>query len=140
MQGRLSQAPEGRPQAFPWNTWREEFTRARALGFDAIEWLVTVEHFDENPIWTASGVEQIRAHVTASGVCVRSVCADMFISQSFTRTSEAERLSRVKALEHLIIQCASLDVSVLLVPVLERAELRTDEDVATLQESLREPL
>ena len=55
MQGRLSPQATGHLQAFPWKTWELEFERARAIGFDCLEWLFEADSFEKNPIWTRDG-------------------------------------------------------------------------------------
>ena len=55
MQGRLSALVDGKIQAFPWNEWREEFPRAKALGLGRMEWTIDQERLRENPLTTESG-------------------------------------------------------------------------------------
>ena len=43
MQGRLSQKNNLPLQSFPFNTWENEFYRAKTIGFNKIEWLVDKE-------------------------------------------------------------------------------------------------
>ena len=43
MQGRLSALVDGKIQAFPWDEWREEFPRAKALGLGRMEWTIDQE-------------------------------------------------------------------------------------------------
>ena len=40
MQGRLSPVIDGKIQAFPTLTWREEFEHAEKIGFNLIEWVL----------------------------------------------------------------------------------------------------
>src|SRR4051794_19639769 len=79
MQGRLSPRPEGKLQEFPWRSYREEFARAARLGLHSIEWIFEAPRFEENPLWTEAGREEIRELTAASGVRVQSVCADYFM-------------------------------------------------------------
>src|SRR5688572_25866868 len=118
MQGRLSTRLPGRLQAFPWDTWEQEFSSAQACGFDSIEWLLTSERHEQNPLWTDAGLASIRARSAATGVQVRSVCADYFITRPFLRVSPVERLDSLAVLERLIAQSAALGAEVVLVPAL----------------------
>ena len=61
MQGRLSALVDGKIQAFPWNEWREEFPRAKALGIGRMEWTIDQDRLRENPLTTESGRERDRA-------------------------------------------------------------------------------
>lgn len=140
MQGRLS-APTGTGlQVFPWATWKEEFTRARACGFEAIEWLVTAGTLESNPIWADATLDEIRGRIAETGIHVRSLCADCLIARPFVRVSEPARRQSVDILNRLIVQSARLGAEVVVVPVLEHGEARTDADAALVVESLREPL
>ncbi len=61
MQGRLSAMVDGKIQAFPWNEWREEFSRAKALGLTRMEWTIDQDRLRENPLTTAAGRADIAA-------------------------------------------------------------------------------
>jgi len=140
MQGRLSPPVPERLQAFPWSSWEQEFSNASACGFDAIEWVFEADGYQQNPIWTEAGVERIQQRVTATGVQVRSVCADYFLAHPFFRVSEQERAQSVNVLGELIAQAARMGVRTILLPVLEEAEICTDAERAQLLDSLRGPL
>ena len=140
MQGRLSPPPEGRIQAFPWSSWREEFTYAGECGFDFIEWLFESDHFEQNPLWTKAGLSQITELISQTGVKVRSVCADYFMAHPFFRVSDEERLKSIAILETLIQRASLIGVETILLPVLEISEVRTDAEKVLLLESLRTPL
>src|SRR6187549_3224184 len=79
MQGRLSPRPAGKLQEFPWHSYRDEFAKAARLGLHSIEWIFEAPRFEENPLWTEAGREEIRELVVQSGVHVQSVCADYFM-------------------------------------------------------------
>jgi hexulose-6-phosphate isomerase len=140
MQGRLSPPIDGKMQTFPWTSWREEFQLAREIGFDLIEWLFDPTGYEDNPLWTGSGLREIQACIRSSGVRVETCCAHYFLAHPFFRVGEAERLRSVTVLEKLIEQSASLGIRTLLLPVLETAEVRTDEERDLLYASLRGPL
>jgi L-ribulose-5-phosphate 3-epimerase len=133
MQGRLSRR-QGEPvQSFPWTSWREEFAQARDCGFARIEWLVTADRLDENPIWTDEGVREIRRQVTTTGVAVTSVCADCFIRRPLFRVSDIERQSNEALLERLLARCGQIGIEVVLLPFLEGNAIRDrDEGLAVL--------
>ena len=140
MQGRLSLPPAARVQAFPWGSWDKEFTVAAHCGFAAIEWLFEAERFDQNPIWTDAGRDAIRRASEKSGVKVKSLCADYFMLHPFHGVSSAARAHSVGILCNLLHAAAAMGIQILLVPVLEAAELRDASDESTLFEALRDPL
>ena len=56
MQGRLSPPINKKIQKFPHNYWKDEFSLARKIGFDLIEWVVD----DENtPIFYDEQINEI---------------------------------------------------------------------------------
>lgn len=137
LQGRLSPPPIGRPQAFPWATWPDEFSLARDCGFEQLEWLVTADRVAANPIWSDAGLAAIRERMAATGVAVTSLCADCFIGRPFVRVPEADRRASAELLERLIGQCARVGIGVVLVPLLEDGAIRDDRERAAVLDALR---
>lgn len=137
MQGRLSPPPPHRIQAFPWGSWEEEFRRARTLGFDCIEWLFEDEGYEHNPLWTEEGVHCINQVIQDHGVAVTSVCADYFMDHPFFRVSSEECARSVMVLKRLIEQAAHIAAKVILVPLLEVAEIRSEAETNDLVSALQ---
>src|SRR6478736_2309064 len=98
MQGRLSPRPENRLQAFPHQTWPEEFAKAKRLGFSYLEWIYEAERAEENPIASSAGRAAIRACATESGLPVGSVCADYFMIHRLAGGTACERKEHAAAL------------------------------------------
>ena len=140
MQGRLSPPPPDRIQAFPWDSWEHEFIYARQLGLDRIEWVFEDENHESNPVWTSDGVKRIMAIAESEGVAVKSVCADYFMPHPFFRVTAEERAKSIQVLERLIQQGAEVGIEVILIPVVEIAEVRSDEDRRLLLDSVRQCL
>jgi len=140
VQGRLSPPVPGRLQAFPWRTWRDEFSRARTCGFASIEWVFEVDRYDQNPIWAQEGVVAITRQVDETGVRVDSICADYFMAHPFFGVAERERQETIAALEQLIRRAAAVGAKTVLLPVLEATEIRSRRDQTELIECLRHPL
>jgi sugar phosphate isomerase/epimerase len=127
-------------QSFPWETWPAEFDRAQALGYDTIEWLFDAENHTANPLWSASGLADIRANSARTGVAVLTVCANYCFWHPFYRVPEGERRASEAVLLTVVERAAALGVRTVLVPTLERAGLHTPDERAQLAESLRAPL
>lgn len=121
MQGRLSERPGSRLQAFPKDTWEREFSLARQVGFDCVEWVLETAPGPENPLWSSEGRSAIRAASSASGVAVSSVCADYFMSASLGRPES------VAVMKELIIAAADVGAGRILVPLVEQAALSTED-------------
>ncbi len=137
MQGRLSPRPATRLQAFPHETWAEEFARAKRLGFSYLEWIYEAERAEENPICSDAGRAAIRACVTESGLAVGSVCADYFMIHRLAGGSAQERAENAAALSKLVRWTRELGASRILLPLLETSAVATPELVGEVTESIR---
>lgn len=133
MQGRLSAPSPDGPQSFPHASWREEFRRAAALGFDCIEWLFELRQHERNPLWTDSGRDEIRAAMESSGVAVDSVCAHYFIQWAPFAGAGGGDPALDRLLPALVERAADLGVRRIVVPLLEGASLRDAADHGDLR-------
>lgn len=139
MQGRLSRRPNDRIQAFPRNTWKEEFVLARELGLANIEWLFEVDDYQNNPIWTKED-DSIKKLFDATGVKVRSVCADYFMPKRLFNLPQSEIEENIDVLIELIQKSSIVGAEVILLPVLEISEVKSVNDKIELIENLQRPL
>jgi len=137
MQGRLSPRPENRLQAFPHQTWPDEFAQAKRLGFSYLEWIYEAERAQENPIASAAGRAAIRACAAESGLPVGSVCADYFMIHRLAGGTESERGQHAAALRELIRWTRELGATRILLPLLETSALPTSGHVLEATESIR---
>jgi L-ribulose-5-phosphate 3-epimerase len=140
MQGRLSPPLADRLQGFPWQTWEQEFERAAALGFDCIEWIFEDADWEQNPLWTDEGVRRINELQRQSGVAIRSVCADYFMPHPLFRGSPAERAQSGAVLERLVERASLVGARLILMPVLEIAEIQSNEEAEQLYSALHKHL
>lgn len=137
MQGRLSPRPPDRLQAFPHRSWRAEFDSAARLGFDAIEWIVEVDRFDDNPLLSSEGRREIRGAIRETGVAVRSVCADYFMVRRLAGDGRAAVAANVELLERLIVEARDVGAERILIPLLETSAVDTAALKSEVVESLR---
>ena len=136
MQGRLSPRPEHRLQAFPHQSWPEEFARAKHLGFAYIEWIYEADRARENPIASPSGRASIRACAAASGLPVGSVCADYFMIHRLAGGTAQERVEHAAALSELVRWTRDIGATRILLPLLETSALAGPEQVREATESI----
>jgi L-ribulose-5-phosphate 3-epimerase len=137
MQGRLSPRPASRLQAFPHQSWPEEFAAAKRLGFSYLEWIYEAERAAENPIASAAGRAAIRACATETGVPVGSVCADYFMIRRLAGGTAEQRVENADALCELVRWTRELGATRILLPLLETSALDTPERVREATESVR---
>ena len=81
MQGRLSAPIEEKIQAFPPDTWKNEFALGQKLGFTCMEWIFEVPNIDRNPFYTDLGIEEIKKAKKEFGISINSVVADYFMEK-----------------------------------------------------------
>ena len=140
IQGRLSPRPERGLQAFPFDTWREEFGFARELALDSIEWLFEFDQALSNPLVAAGGRQEIRRKINQTGVQVRSVCADYFMVRQLAGEGRRERARNVRMLEDVIRWTHDVGGRSVVLPLLESAALSSrrlrDEAIESLRSAL----
>ena len=137
MQGRLSPRPEHRLQAFPHQTWPEEFALAKRLGFSYLEWIYEADRAQENPIASSAGRAAIRACARESGLPVASVCGDYFMIHRLSGGTEQARRENAAAMSELVHWTRELGATRILLPLLETSAVDTPELKAQVSDSIR---
>ena len=127
MQGRLSPRPAGKLQEFPWQSYAAEFATAARLGFHSIEWIFEAPRFEENPLWTEAGREEIRELTATSGVRVQSVCADYFMVHRLAGEGALALSQNRDVLADLIVATNAIGADRILIPLLETSAVDTPE-------------
>lgn len=127
MQGRLSPRPPGKLQEFPWQSYADEFPKAARLGLHSIEWIFEAPRFEENPLWTEEGREEIRELTARSGVRVQSVCADYFMLHRLAGESAAALVQNCDVLAELIVHTHAIGADRILIPLLETSAVDTPD-------------
>lgn len=139
IQGRLSAPVDGRIQAFPSQTWKEEFNLAAKIGLDAIEWIFE-DPIEENPIWNVLGRSEIKKQISDTGVKINEVCADYFMAHPFFRVSGQERLKSEEILKQLIPYSKDVGAGSVEIPFLDNSRIETEEEMAMVIQSIRKAL
>jgi L-ribulose-5-phosphate 3-epimerase len=128
MQGRLSPQVGAYIQAFPWETWEQEFAAAPQAGVKLIEWIVDADRFTENPLLTDRGRTRMRELEHETGTLVRTVCADCFMAWPLTTQNETERRDRLAALSQIIGAAAAFGVHTVTLPFVDASAINTAAD------------
>lgn len=124
VQGRLSAQTERGYQAFPWETWQNEFASAADRGLEHIEWVLDSWRLDENPILSETNVVIERTQET--GVKVVSVCADYLMD----RPLDGSDAGSWTVLSQLAYAMQELGAHWLVVPCVDQSSLRTPSSLA----------
>jgi hexulose-6-phosphate isomerase len=132
MQGRLSAPEPGRFQAFPRSSWREEFLRARQVGFSYIEWIH--DSYDEgaNPIFSKDGRAELENLKSEHGIATPAMCADWFMDFPLIRCTEEERRIREGHLRELIPIARQIGAWKIVLPFVDNSRIATEEERRTI--------
>ena len=134
MQGRLSPLIDNRIQAFPHNFWKNEFSVAKRIGFDLIEWVVDSE---SNPIFDDIQLQEILTLSKENGIKINSLCADIFMEKYLFKNSEKEIKQNLEILERLIIQCQKCNITIIELPFVDSSSINNIEQQEELIENLK---
>jgi hexulose-6-phosphate isomerase len=132
MQGRLSPPEDGRFQSFPRTQWREEFARARAVGFDYIEWIHDEYGRSANPIFSEAGLKEFDALKARHGIATPALCGDWFMDFPLVRCTEQERQAREQHLHDLIPLAARIGAQKIVLPFVDQSKITTEAEKQTV--------
>lgn len=122
MQGRLSPRVDGKIQAFPKNTWKNEFKLAKEIGFTSIEWIIE-NPLHLNPLLSEAGINQLNELIQETNVKVDFICADIFMETPIIE--ETKVLQESRDLLNLIIQNAhKIGAKCIEIPFVDKSSLR----------------
>ena len=103
MQGRVSPPVNGAIQAFPKDTWRDEFQIASDIGYDAIE--LTIDDWG-NPLFHHDEVYTIRSLAANASVDISAACAEFTVSIPLFGTLG----NSIYAVKRLMEVCAQIQI------------------------------
>jgi hexulose-6-phosphate isomerase len=130
----MSEEVDGRIQAFPWPSWREEFPLAEHSGFRLMEWTLDQERLYENPLMSSAGQEEIRVLMRRHGVTVSSLTGDCFMQAPFWKRSGAEAESLRRDFLAVMAACAAVGISTIVVPLVDDGRLENSAQENALLE------
>jgi sugar phosphate isomerase/epimerase len=133
MQGRLLPRYKGRYQSHPVNFWQAEFFIARDLGFDQIEFILDYNDYEQNPLMSLDGIEEIKLLIAETGVNVKSICADYFMEAPFHSSNQ---LKSEEILSILITNAKELGVIDIVIPCVDHSSLKTAQDFDMFVDSI----
>ena len=126
MQGRLLPKYQGRYQAHPLGYWQNEFPIASKLGLDSIEFILDFNNAEENPLLAHGGLESIQKIEEASGVKVRSICADYFMEAPIHSDNTMIVDKSISILVRLIKNASLMNVKDIVIPCVEQSSLKNE--------------
>lgn len=130
MQGRLSPQTHRGYQAFPMETWKQEFHLAADLGFDHIEWVIDSHFVEDNPL--LEGPDEIAAMVASTGIAIPSVCADVFMEAPLDSTTTRS----LELFEAIVFGMRTAGAHILVIPCVDQASLLSEVSRRRLRAAL----
>jgi L-ribulose-5-phosphate 3-epimerase len=140
MQGRLVPKEDGRFQSFPASRWRDEFPRAKEAGLACIEWIYEEPNESKNPLGTDDGIQEIQRLAQSTGVGVRSICADFYMTKRLITPQGQIEDGAVSHLAWLIGRAQRLDITYIVLPFVDSSSLRSEIERSALPNALSTPL
>jgi sugar phosphate isomerase/epimerase len=130
VQGRLSSEVAGKFQYFPIHSWRSEFLKAKELGFDSLEWIIS--DFS-NPIFDHISQNEIIKLVAESGLEISSISLDLLMYKTLNHYSDKE-ISWI--FENINKIAKKIKLSRVSIPIEETCGVRDAQNFNKVQEKL----
>lgn len=145
MQGRLTPSAGRGIQFFPFENWEMEFDCASEIGLSEIEFIFDLERFEENPLWTRSGIERINDIVRKTGVAVNAICFDYFMRRPFYKEQdlelrEARRNENLSVLIRIMDAAKSINAKLIEIPLVDNSSIKSEEEKEAFKSFLIEVL
>ena len=127
MQGRLSPLINGRIQAFPWKSWKDEFPIAQRINFRLMEWTLDQERLFENPLMTQDGQAAIRALCKDHELNIPSLTGDCFMHAPLWKAKGDRRITLERDFVEIVKGCAEIGITMLVLPLVDNGRLENAE-------------
>lgn len=132
MQGRLTPSNGRGIQFFPFEFWKEEFHIGQRIGIQEIEWIFDYPNYNENPIWSAEGQEEISKKIEKTGIVVKTVCWDYFMRRPFYKQSGTARMEwfteNKRILEQVLAGMEKIGAELIEIPLVDDSSIQTDNE------------
>ena len=109
-----------------------EFRFAAEVGLDCIEWIYETGTDHANPLRTGNGVREIEDVANATGVAVRSVCADYYMADRLVLPDGGIGETALAHLKALVARVGSLGARHIVLPFVDSSSLSTRSEVDCL--------
>ena len=128
IQGRLSALVNGKIQAFPWESWKDEFRLAGEQGLSLMEWTLDHDRLEENPLMTPEGQKEIKDLCQKHGIKIPSLTGDFLMQKPFFKYLGEEREQLFGLFLRAIDACGMNGIRKIIFPLVDNGRLETQED------------
>lgn len=140
MQGRLSEPLNNRIQCFPKMSWKEEFSKAKTVGLESIEWIFEADDWHKNPIATESGIGEINQLIENTRVIVQSVCADYFMDIPYLKADRGTRRVLEEKLKWLVGHASRIGAKYIDLPFVDASAIPSEDQFKHVKEFVQPAL
>ena len=122
MQGRLTPKINNKMQCFPFNFWKSEFRTCSKLNIKKIEWIIDNYKFQDNPICTFKGRQEIYLFKNKYHIKIVSITANFFMQKPFYKIKRKKDKNYSK-LKNFIIDASKINIKYIILPLLDNASI-----------------
>ena len=122
MQGRLSPMINNKIQSFPNRHWKDEFSYAKSLGLNYIEWTLDYNKIFSNPIFKKNEIQLIHKLCRKYSIKIISLTGDCFMQNPFWKKKNHRK--EVTDLKKIIKACSDLGIKFIVVPLVDNGSVQ----------------
>jgi len=124
MQGRLVDSEKKNEiQFFPEKNWKKELVFFRKNKIKYIEWVVSYENLEANPIYNKENILTIKQECKKNKVQIRSIDAQFFVQKPIYVGKIFEKKKSFRNIKKIFINSQILNIKYFIIPALENASL-----------------
>ncbi len=132
MQGRLSPLVDGKIQAFPWDSWQQEFPAAQGLGLGLMEWTLDQDRLYQNPLLTPQGQQEIRRLCQTHRLALPSLTGDCFMQAPLWKARGQDKAALETDFIAIARACAEVGIEMIVVPLVDHGRLDNEQQEEVL--------
>tara|TARA_Y100001970_G_C14205655_1_gene843788 strand:- start:620 stop:1462 length:843 start_codon:yes stop_codon:yes gene_type:complete len=120
-QGRHVQVINKKIQLFPEKNWSDELKLFNFTKLKYIEWVISRDNFNKNPICKINGHKIINKHLKKNKIKCRSVDLDFIVKENPLKFSKEKIKIFLKKIEVISSNCSKIGIKYLIFPFLENS-------------------
>ena len=120
-QGRHLRIINNKIQLFPEKNWKSELKLFNHTKLNFIEWVISKDNFDKNPLCQIHGYKIIKKYLKKNKVKCRSVDLDFIVKENPLEFSEQETTKFLEKISTISSNCSKIGVKYLIFPFLENS-------------------
>lgn len=132
MQGRFSPLVDGKIQAFPWDSWQQEFPAAQGLGLGLMEWTLDQDRLYQNPLLTPQGQQEIRRLCQTHRLALPSLTGDCFMQAPLWKARGQDKAALETDFIAIARACAEVGIEMIVVPLVDHGRLDNEQQEEVL--------